>query len=204
MKILLATSNKHKVLEIKELLKEFEVYAFDEILKPFEIEEYGTSFKQNALIKARAVFDALNERQKNEFFVLSDDSGICVDILGGKPGIYSARFSGKGDDKSNRDELVRQMKEKGYKESKAHYMAAIAMVAFAGEFSAHGSMHGRVIDEERGENGFGYDSLFIPKGFDKTLAELSNDEKNQISHRFKALQNAKFILKNIKKVYNEK
>lgn len=114
MKILLATSNKHKVIELKELLKEFEIYAFDEILTTFEIEENGNSFKENALIKARAVFNALDENQKNEFIVLSDDSGICVDVLGGKPGIYSARFSGKGDDKSNRDELVKQMRVLGF------------------------------------------------------------------------------------------
>lgn len=199
MKILLATSNKHKVLELKELLKEFEIYAFDEILKPFEIEENGKSFKENALIKARAVFNALDERRKNEFIVLSDDSGICVDILEGKPGIYSARFSGKGDDKSNRDKLVEEMAKKGFKESKAHYVAAIAMVGLKGEFSTHGSMYGRVIDREKGKNGFGYDSLFIPKGFDKTLAQLSHDEKNQISHRFKALKLAKMILKILNK-----
>ncbi|EIK8655064.1 non-canonical purine NTP pyrophosphatase, partial [Campylobacter coli] len=126
MKILLATSNKHKVIELKELLKEFEIYAFDEILTAFEIEENGNSFKENALIKARAVFNALDENQKNEFIVLSDDSGICVDVLGGKPGIYSARFSGKGDDKSNRDELVKQMRVLGFEKSKVHYVAAIA------------------------------------------------------------------------------
>lgn len=128
MKILLATSNKHKVIELKELLKEFEIYAFDEILTTFEIEENGNSFKENALIKARAVFNALDENQKNEFIVLSDDSGICVDVLGGKPGIYSARFSGKGDDKSNRDELVKQMRVLGFEKSKVHYVAAIALV----------------------------------------------------------------------------
>lgn len=199
MKILLATSNKHKVLELKELLKEFEIYAFDEILRPFEIEENGKSFKENALIKARAVFDALDENQKNEFLVLSDDSGICVDVLEGKPGIYSARFSSKGDDKSNRDKLVEEMAKKGFKESKAHYVAAIAMVGLKGEFSTHGSMHGRVIDIEKGKNGFGYDSLFIPKGFNKTLAELNDGEKNQISHRFKALELAKMILKILNK-----
>ncbi|ECR3050016.1 TPA: RdgB/HAM1 family non-canonical purine NTP pyrophosphatase [Campylobacter coli] len=199
MKILLATSNKHKVVELKEILKEFEIYAFDEILTVFEIEENGNSFKENALIKARAVFNALNENQKNEFIVLSDDSGICVDVLGGKPGIYSARFSGKGDDKSNRDELVKQMGALGFKTSKAHYVAAIALVSLEGEWTVHGTMHGHVISTERGENGFGYDSLFIPKGFDKTLAELSNDEKNQLSHRFKALELARIVLKVLNK-----
>ncbi|HEB9434197.1 TPA: RdgB/HAM1 family non-canonical purine NTP pyrophosphatase [Campylobacter coli] len=199
MKILLATSNKHKVVELKEILKEFEIYAFDEILTVFEIEENGNSFKENALIKARAVFNALNENQKNEFIVLSDDSGICVDVLGGKPGIYSARFSGKGDDKSNRDELVKQMGALGFKTSKAHYVAAIALVSLEGEWTVHGTMRGHVINTERGENGFGYDSLFIPKGFDKTLAELSNDEKNQLSHRFKALELARIVLKVLNK-----
>ncbi|HEH5120602.1 TPA: RdgB/HAM1 family non-canonical purine NTP pyrophosphatase [Campylobacter coli] len=199
MKILLATSNKHKVVELKEILKEFKIYAFDEILTVFEIEENGNSFKENALIKARAVFNALNENQKNEFIVLSDDSGICVDVLGGKPGIYSARFSGKGDDKSNRDELVKQMGALGFKTSKAHYVAAIALVSLEGEWTVHGTMHGHVISTERGENGFGYDSLFIPKGFDKTLAELSNDEKNQLSHRFKALELARIVLKVLNK-----
>lgn len=101
MKIILATSNKHKVLELKEILKDFEIYAFDEVLMPFEIEENGKTFKENALIKARAVFNALDEKQKKDFIALSDDSGICVDVLEGNPGIYSARFSGKGDDKSN-------------------------------------------------------------------------------------------------------
>lgn len=199
MKILLATSNKHKVVELKEILKEFEIYAFDEILTVFEIEENGNSFKENALIKARAVFNALNENQKNEFIVLSDDSGICVDVLGGKPGIYSARFSGKGDDKSNRDELVKQMGVLGFKTSKAHYVAAIALVSLEGEWTVHGTMHGHVISTERGKNGFGYDSLFIPKGFDKTLAELSNDEKNQLSHRFKALELTRIVLKVLNK-----
>ncbi|EHD2721742.1 RdgB/HAM1 family non-canonical purine NTP pyrophosphatase [Campylobacter coli] len=199
MKILLATSNKHKVVELKEILKEFEIYAFDEILTVFEIEENGNSFKENALIKARVVFNALNENQKNKFIVLSDDSGICVDVLGGRPGIYSARFSGKGDDKSNRDELVKQMGALGFKTSKAHYVAAIALVSLEGEWTVHGTMHGHVISTERGENGFGYDSLFIPKGFDKTLAELSNDEKNQLSHRFKALELARIVLKVLNK-----
>ncbi len=199
MKILLATSNKHKAVELKEILKDFEIYTFDEILNPFEIEENGLSFKENALIKARAVFNALNAKQREEFLVLSDDSGICVDVLDGKPGIYSARFSTKGDDKSNRNKLVSAMTRLKIKESKAHYVAAIAIVCLLGEFTTHGTMHGQVIDTEKGENGFGYDSLFIPKGFDKTLAQLNAKEKNHISHRFKALELAKIILQILKK-----
>ncbi|TKX30568.1 RdgB/HAM1 family non-canonical purine NTP pyrophosphatase [Campylobacter estrildidarum] len=199
MKILLATSNKHKVFEIKEILKDYKLYAFDEVLKPFEIEENGKSFKENALIKARAVFNALVQKQKNEFLVLSDDSGICVEVLDGKPGIYSARFSNKGDDKSNREKLISEIKQLGVCESKAYYIAAIAIVSSYGEYVVQASMHGKVMSEERGENGFGYDSLFIPNGFDKTLAQLSSNEKNTISHRFKALELALIILKMIKK-----
>lgn len=90
------------------------------------------------------------------------------------------------------------MVKKGFKQSKAYYVAAIAMVGLMGG-STHGTMHGKVIDTEKGENGFGYDSLFIPKGFDKTLAQLSVDEKNNISHRFKALELAKIILKILNK-----
>ncbi|TKX32232.1 RdgB/HAM1 family non-canonical purine NTP pyrophosphatase [Campylobacter aviculae] len=199
MKILLATSNKHKIFEIKEILKNYNLYAFDEVLKPFEIEENGKSFKENALIKAKAVFNALNQDQKNEFIVLSDDSGICVDVLDGKPGIYSARFSSKGDDKSNREKLVSKMKQLNIYESKAYYKAAIAIVSLYGEYVVQAYMHGKAISEEKGENGFGYDSLFIPKGFNKTLAQLSSDEKNTISHRFKALELALIVLKMIKK-----
>lgn len=199
MKILLATSNKHKLLEIRQILQAFKSYAFDEILNPFKIEENGTNFKENALIKTKAVFNALDEKQKSEFIVLSDDSGICIDVLGGKPGIYSARFSEKGDDKSNRDKLVSEMAKQGFKESKAHFTTAIAIMSLYGEFVVCANMYGKVISEEKGENGFGYDALFIPKGFDKTLAELSSEEKNAISHRFEALQRARLILQILNK-----
>ena len=196
MKILLASNNKNKILELKELLTDFEIYAFNEVLTPFEIEENGTSFKENALIKARAVFDALKD--KKEFIVLSDDSGICVDILGGRPGIYSARFSAEKTDEANRKKLIEELVKLNAKESKAHYRAAIAIKSFEVEFVTQGFMHGKVITECKGENGFGYDPLFIPQNFDKTLAELDFKEKNKISHRFKALNLAKILLKMIK------
>lgn len=102
VKILLASNNACKVAEIKALLKGYEIYAFGEILKPFEIEENGTSFKENALIKSRAVFCALSQEQKGEFITLSDDSGISVAALNGAPSIHSARFSAQKTDKANR------------------------------------------------------------------------------------------------------
>ena len=110
MKIILATNNTHKVAEIKGILKGYEIYAFGEVLKPFEVQENGTSFKENALIKSRAVFAALNEKQKREFIALSDDSGISVAALNGAPGIRSARFSNEGSDKANRAKLIAELK----------------------------------------------------------------------------------------------
>ncbi len=195
MKILLATNNAHKVAEIKGLLKEYEIYAFGEILKPFEIEENGTSFKENALIKSKAVFDALNEQQKREFIVISDDSGISVAALNNAPNIHSARFSREKTDKANREKLINELKALNLNESVAFYTACIAISSAFGDFTTHGFMHGKVITQERGENGFGYDALFIPKGFEKTLGELDDGVKASISHRFKALNLAKIILK---------
>ena len=201
MKILLATSNKNKVKEIKEFFTEYDVCALGEALQPFEIDECGTSFKQNALIKVRAVYEALKSKNlQSEFFVLSDDSGICVDALGGAPGIFSARFSGAGaTDASNREKLAASLRALGLKESPAHYTAAIALKCDLGEFCTHGFMHGMAITQQRGQNGFGYDFMFIPRGFDRTIAELPAEVKFKISHRTKGLALMQILLKNLEK-----
>lgn len=201
MKILLATSNADKVSEIKEFFKNHEIYALAEVLRPFEIEENGTSFKQNALIKVRAVFEALKSKNlQSEFFVLSDDSGICVDALGGAPGIFSARFSGEGaTDASNREKLAASLRALGLEESPAHYTAAIALKCALGEFCTHGFMHGTAITQQRGQNGFGYDFMFIPRGFDRTIGELPAEVKFEISHRTKGLALMRILLKNLEK-----
>lgn len=199
MKILLASNNAGKVKELKALLYPFEIYAFEEILKPFEIEEDGTSFKENALIKSRAVFKALNQSQKDEFIVLSDDSGISVEALNGKPGIFSARFSAQKSEKANRAKLIAELEKLNLEQSRAFYTACIGISSNLGDYTAQGFMHGRVITQERGQNGFGYDSLFIPNGFTKTLGELDESVKAEISHRFKALSLAKILLRLLKK-----
>ena len=201
MKILLATSNADKVSEIKEFFKNHEIYALAEVLRPFEIEENGASFKQNALIKVRAVYEALKSKNlQSEFFVLSDDSGICVDALGGAPGIFSARFSGEGaTDASNREKLAANLRALGLKESPAHYTAAIALKCALGEFCTHGFMHGTAITQQRGQNGFGYDFMFIPRGFDRTIGELPAEVKFKISHRTKGLALMQILLKNLEK-----
>ena len=201
MKILLATSNADKVGEIKEFFKNHEIYALAEVLRPFEIEENGASFKQNALIKARAVFEALKSKNlQSEFFVLSDDSGICVDALGGAPGIFSARFSGSdATDASNREKLAASLRALGLEESPAHYTAAIALKCDLGEFCTHGFMYGTAITQQRGQNGFGYDFMFIPRGFDRTIGELPVAVKFKISHRTKGLALMRILLKNLEK-----
>jgi len=195
LKLVLATSNKGKVREIKALCEEYEVFAYSEFIKEFEIIEDGDSFKENALIKARAVFKALGNEKA---IVLADDSGISVDILDGKPGIYSARHAGvDANDKDNLYKLIDDIKEKGVKSSPAHYTAAIAIVTKDDEYCVHGWMYGTAHDEAKGDGGFGYDPMFIPLGYDKTLGELDEKIKKKLSHRSKALSLAKEILQTL-------
>lgn len=196
MRIVLATSNKGKVREIKELLHDREVFPYTDLIDGFEIVEDGDTFKENALIKARAVYSALGDE---DAIVIADDSGISVDALDGAPGIYSARYGGENaTDKDNLAKLVDAVKEKGLTSSKAHYTAAIAIISKEGENCVHGWMHGEVIVSPRGENGFGYDPMFIPAGFNQTLGELGNDVKVGLSHRSKALNLAKILIDQIK------
>lgn len=196
MKIVLATSNKGKVREMKELLHDREIFPYTDLMEGFEIVEDGETFKENALIKARAVYQALKDENA---VVIADDSGISVDVLEGAPGIYSARFGGENaTDKDNLYKLMEAVKAKGADSSKAHYTAAIAIVSRESESCVHGWMHGTVIAEPRGENGFGYDPMFIPDGFEKTLGELPSDVKVGLSHRSKALNLAKMLIDQVK------
>ncbi len=196
MRIVIATSNKGKVREIKELLHDREVFPYTDLMEGFEIVEDAETFKENALIKARAVYKALKDEKA---VVVADDSGISVDVLDGAPGIYSARYGGENaSDKDNLYKLMDAVKDKGVSSSKAHYTAAIAVVSYEGESCVHGWMHGEVITSPRGENGFGYDPMFIPDGFDKTLGELESDVKVGLSHRSKALNLAKILIDQIK------
>ncbi|MCF6309875.1 MAG: RdgB/HAM1 family non-canonical purine NTP pyrophosphatase [Sulfurimonas sp.] len=195
MKLVLATSNKGKVREIKALCKDYEVIPYSELIDEFEIIEDADSFKENALIKARAVFKALKD---DDVIVLADDSGISVDVLDGAPGIYSARYGGKNaNDKDNMYKLIEDIKAKSVKSSPAHYTAAIAIVTKNTEYCVHGWMYGTAISEAIGDGGFGYDPMFIPLGYDKTLGELDDEIKKKLSHRSKALSLAKIILQTL-------
>jgi XTP/dITP diphosphohydrolase len=195
MKLVLATGNKGKLREFQQMCEE-KVTAFSELLGDMEIVEDGDSFAANALIKARTIYEKLGEA----YLVISDDSGISLPLLDGAPGIYSARYAGEGaSDKDNLYKLIDAVKSKGLKETPAYYTAAIAIVSRYGEYVVHGWMHGKVSGEARGEKGFGYDPMFIPAGFDKTLGELDDEIKSEISHRGKALALAKPVIELLKR-----
>lgn len=192
MKYILASSNKGKLKEIQELMSELDITVYSEIIDEFEIEETGKTFQQNALLKARAVYEKLPDKN---CIVLSDDSGITVPILGGRPGIFSARFAGVGaSDAQNRAKMIEELQTLGLQRTPAFYTAAIAAVTSQGEYTTHGYCYGDVISQERGESGFGYDFLFIPTGYDKTLGELGATVKKEVSHRVKGIQLMQKIL----------
>ena len=190
MQIVLATKNRGKLKEFRDMFDE-EIISFSEILGDIDIVEDGSSFKENALIKAREIYKRLGE----DYIVVSDDSGISVPFLNGEPNIYSARYAGvNATDRQNLLKLIDRLKEKNIKKTKAYYTASIAMVSRYGEYSVHGWMYGDVITTIRGDRGFGYDPIFIPIGYTQTLGELDSSIKREISHRSKALKLAKPII----------
>jgi len=197
-KIVLATANTHKVIEVQRILNELLpglvlVKATDFPGVP-EIEETGSTFAENALIKAKAI---------NEFTnlpALADDSGLVVDALNGAPGVFSARYAGIGaSDKANVLKLLSEIKDIEQSLLSARFECAIALVDRSQnlELVVDGQMPGQVIKEIRGENGFGYDPIFVPQGLTKTSAELTDVEKDQISHRGLALRKMSVILKQL-------
>jgi XTP/dITP diphosphohydrolase len=197
-KIVLATANTHKVIEfqriLNELLPDLELVAASQFPGVPEVEETGSTFAENALIKARAINDFTN------LPALADDSGLVVDALNGAPGIFSARYAGlPADDLANVMKLLNEIKELDQSLLSAKFECAIALVDKSQdlELVVDGQMPGQVIKEIRGENGFGYDPIFVPQGLTKTSSELSDSEKDQISHRGIALRKISAILKQL-------
>jgi XTP/dITP diphosphohydrolase len=190
MKLVLASGNKGKIKEFQNMLED-EITPYSSLLGDMEIVEDADSFGGNALIKARTIYQKLGD----DYLVISDDSGISVPALGGVPGIYSARYAGEGaSDVDNLNKLIATLKSNAIKITPAYYTAAIAIVSKYGEYVVHGWMHGDVIRQARGDKGFGYDTMFIPTGYDLTLGELDDEIKKTISHRAKALKLAKPII----------
>ncbi|WP_321314396.1 RdgB/HAM1 family non-canonical purine NTP pyrophosphatase [Halarcobacter sp.] len=192
MKIVLATSNKGKIEEFKKLLPNEEIIPFKNLIGEYEVVEDGDTFKANAVKKAKEIYEKIGDKN---IVVISDDSGISVPALNDEPGIYSARYAGvDADDKKNNAKLISNLKKKNIKKTKAYYTACIAIVFKNEVYTVHGWMHGNVIDKEIGDKGFGYDPMFIPDSFDKTLGELPHEIKKEFSHRSKALNLAKKVL----------
>lgn len=185
MKLIIASNNKHKIYEIKKILgSEFDsIVSLSEAGITHETVEDGATFMENALKKAREIAEISHE------VALADDSGICAHALGGEPGVFSARYSGgHGNDTDNNNLLIKNLSDKSDKS--AHYTAAVALVYPDGrEVCAEGYMYGKIIDTPRGERGFGYDPIFIPDGEERTVAQMTDEEKNAISHRARALKN---------------
>ena len=196
MKIVLASGNKGKIAEFKKLMPNNEVVAFKELLGDIEIVEDKDSFQGNAVKKAETIYEkVLQLNNKEEVLVISDDSGISVPALNNEPGIYSARYAGENaSDKENNQKLISNLEKKALKKTPAYYTACIAIVYQNKTYTVHGWMHGEVISKEMGEGGFGYDPMFIPKGFDKTLGELPHEVKKAFSHRSKALKLAMKVI----------
>lgn len=195
MKIVLASANKGKIAEFQKLLPNDEVIAFSEILGEIDIVEDKDSFKGNAIKKAQTIYDELKKNGYKNMVVISDDSGISVPVLNNEPGVYSARYSGaNATDKSNNEKLIANLNSLNLEKTAAFYTACIAIVYNDEVYTVHGWMHGDVINKEIGNGGFGYDPMFIPHGFDKTLGELAPEVKKEFSHRSKALNLAMKVL----------
>ena len=188
MQVVIATSNRHKVEEIKTALDfpGWEFLTLSQVISYPEPEEDADTFAGNALIKARAAHEATG------MAALADDSGLVVDALDGRPGVYSARYAGvHGDDAANNAKVLAELEGVPDEQRTGRFVCALAFVDENGnEITVEGAVEGRIGYELRGSEGFGYDPMFMPEafGFEKSLAEVSQDEKNVISHRGNALR----------------
>jgi XTP/dITP diphosphohydrolase len=199
MELILASRNKKKIREMEAILAghfpDVRVLSLDDIGFEGDIEEDGTTFEENALIKARTALAASG----NRIAAIADDSGLAVDALNGEPGVYSARYAGEhGDDAANNALLLKNLAHLPPEQRTARFVCCIALVYPDGrEMTVRGETQGLIIDEARGEGGFGYDPYFYYEPFGKTFSELTADEKNGISHRGRAIAKLAEELKNI-------
>lgn len=198
-RLIVASNNAKKIKEIKQILEKYqiEVVSLKEAGIDIDVEEDGNTFIENSYKKASEIYKIVEGSM-----VLADDSGLAVDCLNGAPGIYSARFAGEhGNDKKNNEKLLDLLKDKKDEERKAKFICAIALIISNDKVvKVQGEIEGRIIDEERGSNGFGYDPLFYIPKYKMTFAEMDSELKNSISHRAKAL---KKIEGEIKKLMEE-
>ncbi len=183
-KIVFATHNSHKISEIRQILPDLDIVGLDEIKIHDEIVENGLTLEANAEIKADFVY------QKTGLSCFADDTGLEVDALHGAPGVYSARYAGNGHDfKANMDKLLQEMQ--GVENRAARFRTVICLIFKGKKHFFEGIVEGQIIEEEKGEKGFGYDPVFLPNGHHLTFAEMTAEAKNVISHRGRAVEKLK-------------
>ena len=193
MDIVVATNNKGKLKELGEMLTGYNVISQRDVGADVDVEETGTTYEENALLKARAVREYTNK------YIIADDSGLEVDVLGGEPGLYSARYAG---DNTTPDEgmakLLENLKPYSPEEKTAHFISCIVLIEPDGtERAFYGRCDGLITDKKIGDGGFGFDPIFYFPEYKKTFASLTADEKNAVSHRRKALNKLKEYLDTI-------
>jgi len=195
-KIIVASNNDYKIKEIKEILSQlpFEVLSLKEANINIEVEETGSTFLDNAYIKANEIYKIADRNM-----VLADDSGLAVDSLNGAPGVFSARFAGvHGNAKANNEKLLYLLDGAKDKQRKAKFICAMVLIVNEDEIiKVQGEVEGIITAEFRGEEGFGYDPLFFVKEYKKTFAQMGSSEKNAISHRGRALEKLKSELEKL-------
>lgn len=184
--LVLASSNKGKIREIAEMFPELNVVGYKDLGFDEEIEETGETFYENAFIKAKTVSEKIG------FPALSDDSGLCVDALGGAPGIFSARYSGLGDE-ANIDLLLKNMQN--VTERGAHFHCSAVYYDKGNVIFAEGNVYGKILTEREGKGGFGYDPVFYCDELGKSFGTATEKEKNSVSHRARAMAEMKRLLK---------
>ena len=193
MKIFLATGNKHKIKEIEKIFKmdNVEILSINDGIEIPEVEEDGTTFEENSKKKALEIAKFTN------MITIADDSGLCVDALGGAPGVYSARYAGEhGNDAANNKKLLEELKNVKGEDRRGRFVCAIALIDTNGNSNiVRGTVEGLIKEELNGEGGFGYDPLFYYEPANMTFAELEASEKNKISHRANALKKIEEYLK---------
>lgn len=191
MKLIIASNNQNKVNEIKDICKDlnYEIVSLKDEGIFIDIIEDGSTIEENSFKKANEIYKYISKRGDKNFLVLSDDSGLMVDYLNGEPGVLSARFSGENSsDEKNSEKVLKLLDGVNYSKRGAKFLTVLTLIDDNGNKNQfHGDIHGKILDEKRGENGFGYDSIFYIEEIQKTFAELTKDEKNLISHRYKAL-----------------
>ncbi len=190
MKIVFATQNKGKINELKNMFDDlgYEVLSMGDVGFDLDIEETGTTFEENSMIKAKALYEAL---PKGEYIIMSDDSGIEIEALNNSPGVYSARYNGVDTPWPTKNKMMLE-EIKDSENRKARFVACISVILQDGtSFSESGIVEGNITNELMGEEGFGYDPIFIPVGYDKTFAQMTKEEKSKISHRGRAIEQVK-------------